>query len=258
MTEFTVLKIGGKVIGDPVATERLCDRISRIKGPCVVVHGGGNLAGELCRRLDIPARVVGGRRITDRETLEVAVMTYAGSVNKKLVAALQRRGVNACGLSGCDLRLITARKRVCDDLDWGWVGDIRWVNLPALLFLLREGIVPVISPVTWGEEGELLNTNADSVATAVAKTLATVGVVDLVFCFDRPGLLRDSGDDTSVIPVLTREMYERERSSGVFHSGMLPKLESAFRALESGVRTVRLALPDDLCHPDRGTVIREL
>ena len=165
-----IIKIGGVLIEDDELLNRLCRKLSSIASPFVIVHGGGTFAGRLAGRLGIPASMIDGRRVTDRETLEVTVMVYAGWVNKTLVSRLQALGVNACGLSGCDLNLVRADKRVRESVDWGYVGDIRQVHLGALELLLQSGVVPVISPITHNGEGVLLNSNADGIAAAVAET----------------------------------------------------------------------------------------
>lgn len=254
---YTVIKIGGKLIEDAATLDRFCDRMTKMPLPLVVVHGGGKMAGELCRRLHIPEQIIGGRRVTDEQTLEVAVMTYAGWVNKKLVSALQKRGINACGLSGCDMRVVTARKRITAAVDWGYVGDIESVNTAVLKMMFREGIVPVLSPITFGIDGVVLNTNADSVAAAVAEALSKDGVTDLIYCFDKKGVLADVADELSVIPRMNRKDYESCKKNGIFQAGMLPKLENAFESVSNGVRTVRLVHPDDLDDPLAGTLISE-
>ena len=251
----TVIKIGGKLVENPELLGRLCDRLVKVSPPFIVVHGGGTLAGELCRLLDIPEQMVGGRRVTDEETLRVAVMTYAGWVNKTVVSALQHRGINACGLSGCDMQVVTARKRPRTDRDWGYVGDIEAVNTAVLTMFLRQGIVPVLSPITYGIHGAVLNTNADSVASAVAEAMAKGGLVDLVFCMDKRGVMKDIGDEDSLISHLNREQYEQYKQEGVIHSGMLPKLENAFTSIARGVRSVRLVHPDELDDVGAGTTV---
>ena len=233
-----IIKIGGKLIENDAVLNGLCDELSACYRDSVLVHGGGSMAGQLSARLGIRTRMIDGRRITDRETLEVAVMAYAGWANKKLVAALQVRNVNACGLSGCDQKVILAHKREVKEIDWGFVGDI---------------VMPVISPITYDGAGQLLNTNADSVAGAVAVALSRIDDTELIFCFDKPGVLLDVNDADSVIPVLDKEKYAGYLEQGAIHAGMIPKLDNAFKTIKAGVKSVRLTDP---CHLDGGTVLR--
>lgn len=249
-----VIKIGGKLIENDTVLDGLCDKLMKLYPDCVLVHGGGSLAGQLSARLGIETRMHDGRRITDRETLDVTIMAYAGLANKKVVAALQTRGVNACGLSGCDMGVVVSHKREVKDIDWGFVGDIDEVKAENLAYLLDKKIMPVISPITFDLSGQLLNTNADSVASAVAIALSRLYEVELVFCFDKPGVLTDVEDESSVIPSINRVQYREYAAQGVIHSGMMPKLENAFKTIDAGVKSVRLTSPD---HLTGGTVIGE-
>lgn len=247
-----VIKIGGKLIENDTILNNLCDKLMHCYPDCVLVHGGGSMAGQLSTRLGIETRMHEGRRITDRETLDVTVMAYAGLANKKVVAALQTRGVNACGLSGCDMGVIVAHKREVKDIDWGFVGDIDSVKAENLAYLLDKKIMPVVSPITFDLSGQLLNTNADSVASAVATALSRLYEVELVYCFDKPGVLTDVDDDNSVIASINREQYKEYAEKGLIHSGMMPKLENAFKTIAAGVKSVRLTNPENL---SGGTVI---
>lgn len=248
-----VIKIGGKLIEDNTILCCLCNQLAACYPHCVVVHGGGSMAGQLASRLGIGIRMHEGRRITDRETLDVTVMAYAGLANKKIVAGLQSRQVNACGLSGCDMGIIRSHKREVKEMDWGFVGDIDAVNATALADLLDNKVMPVISPITFDAQGQLLNTNADSVATAVAVALSRIFETELVFCFDKPGVLLDVNKEESLIPELDREKYRDYLAKGRIHSGMIPKLENAFRAVAAGVGSVRLTNPANL---SGGTVVK--
>lgn len=250
---FRVIKIGGKLIEDNHVLSGLCDELARCASECVLIHGGGSMAGQLSSRLGIPVIMHEGRRITGQETLEVTVMAYAGLANKKIVAALQSRGVNACGLSGCDMGVVRSHKREVKDIDWGFVGDIDEVNAEVLEDLLKKQIMPVLSPITFDQQGQLLNTNADSVAGAVARALSKISDVELVFCFDKPGVLLDVQDDTSVIAELNEEKYGQYLQQGLIYSGMIPKLDNAFQTLKAGVKAVRLTNPD---HLQGGTLIK--
>lgn len=247
-----VIKIGGKLIEDDKVLGCLCDKLSVYYPHCVLVHGGGSMAGQLSSRLGMETKMHEGRRITDEATLEITVMTYAGLANKKIVSCLQSKKMVACGLSGCDMGVVVSHKRSNSGMDWGFVGDIDTVNEKMLALLLENGIMPVISPITCSPAGQLLNTNADSVASAVAIALSRRYETELVYCFDKPGVLKDAEDNSSVIPQMDRETYDVLRKEGYIHSGMLPKLENAFKTLESGVKKVRLTSPEN---PDGGTVI---
>lgn len=247
-----IIKIGGKLIENDTILSRLCDKLSAYYPDCILVHGGGSMAGQLSSKLGLEIKMHEGRRITDKDTLEVTVMAYAGLANKKITAALQARGVNACGLSGCDMRVIISHKREVKDMDWGYVGDIDSVEAEVLTFLLGKKIMPVLSPITCDLSGQLLNTNADSVAAAVACAVGKLYETELVYCFDKPGVLMDVEDNHSVIPSMNRELYEEYLGKGLIHSGMIPKLENAFKTLEVGVKSVRLT---DTDHLDQGTVI---
>jgi len=248
-----VIKIGGKLIEDDKILGCLCEKLSAYYPQCVLIHGGGNMAGQLSAKLGIETRMHHGRRITDKDTLEVIVMAYAGWANKKVVACLQAKGMNACGLSGCDAGVVLSHKREVTDVEWGFVGDVDAVNVTFLADLLKKRIMPVISPVTFDPAGQLLNTNADSVAAAVACALSRLYETELVYCLDKPGVLRDVQDETSVIPVMDRLLYEQFLQEGRIQAGMVPKLENAFKTLSAGVQYIRLTHPDVL---NQGTVIQ--
>ncbi len=248
-----VIKIGGKLVENDDILNRLSDELSIAYPNCVLIHGGGSMAGQLASRLGIETRMHEGRRITDKETLEVVVMAYAGLANKKIVAKLQAKGVSACGLSGCDMGVVQAHKREVKDIDWGFVGDVDQVNAEALKDLLDRKVMPVLSAITCSPDGQLLNTNADSVAGAVAIALSKLCDIELVFCFDKPGVLLDVNDDSSLIPTLDAEKYKAYLAQGVIHSGMMPKLENAFKTIAAGVKSVRLTSPENL---SGGTVIK--
>lgn len=250
--KLTVIKIGGKLIEDDKILSRLCDMLTACTPNCVLVHGGGSMAARLSSKLGMEVKMQDGRRITDRDTLEVTVMAYAGLANKKIVAALQSRGVNACGLSGCDMGLVVAHKREVKDVDWGFVGDVDTVNAENLAYLLERGVMPVLSPITCATDGQLLNTNADSVASAVAVAMSRLYETELIYCFDKPGVLTDVNDDHSAIPFMDRARYREYTEKGWIHSGMIPKLENAFKTIDAGVKSVRLTDPG---HLSGGTVI---
>ena len=240
---LTILKIGGQVLAEPTALSALLADFAALAGPKVLVHGGGRAATDLAKRLGVEAPLIDGRRITSQAMLEVAVMVYGGLMNRQLVAALQSLGQQALGLTGADLDVIRARKRPAKPLDYGFVGDIEAVDVEALHELLAGGKLPVLAPLTHDGQGQLLNTNADTIASSVARALSDRYAVDLVFAFERPGVLLDPLDDTSVVHRLDTATFAHYRQSGEISGGMLPKLDNAFAALEAGVQRVFICQP---------------
>ena len=268
----SVIKVGGAVVEDPVSLATLLDAFVRIEGPKVLVHGGGRSATKLASQLGIESQMVGGRRITDAQTLRVVTMVYAGLVNKNIVAQLQARGCNALGLTGADLNLIRAHRRPVtpEGIDFGFVGDVDAADGQRLLQLLQSGIVPIIAPLTHDGAGNLLNTNADTmaqtVATALAQTVsegqdacstsqnnahpaplpASASSIALTFCFELPGVMRDPADASTLIPHLSETEFRSLVSDGTIAGGMIPKLENAFAAIRAGVSAVRITSITDL------------
>ena len=252
--KIKVIKIGGKLIEDNAVLASLCDALSSLGEPFVLVHGGGVMGSHLAQKLGVEVKMHEGRRITDSATLDIAVMAYAGLANKRVVAALQARGVNACGLSGCDMAVVESHRRAVKDIDWGFVGDVDNVNDEVLAMLLDRGVIPVISPITFSPAGELLNTNADSVASAVAMGLARRYDVELVFTLDKAGVLLDVNDDSSLIEEITPELYAALRAENKIHSGMIPKIDNAYKTIGAGVAMVRITSPENLMG---GTIVRK-
>jgi len=248
-----ILKIGGKLVEDDERLNALLTTFTKWRGPKILVHGGGKEAGRLGEKLGIPAKMHQGRRITDAETLEVVTMVYGGLFNKKLVSRLQALGVNAIGLSGADGNSILAHKRMVKEVDYGLVGDVDVVNRELLSGLLDLGLTPVFCALTHDGKGQLLNTNADTIATELAIALSNHYSTHLIYCFDKPGVLRDADDDSSLIPVLDSKAYNQLKGAGAIHTGMLPKLENAFRALEKGVGIVWIGGPGSLADEGLGT-----
>lgn len=238
MEKLTIIKVGGKIVEEEATLHQLLDDFAALSGYKVLVHGGGRSATRLATRLGIESRMVNGRRITDAETLNVVTMVYGGLVNKNIVAGLQARGINALGLTGADVNVILSQKRPVQEVDYGFVGDVKQVNAPLLADLIRKGIVPVMAPLTHDGEGHLLNTNADTIAGETAKALAGLFDVTLVYCFEKRGVLRDENDDESVIPTIRREEFRQLVAEGVIQGGMIPKLENSFQALDAGVAEV--------------------
>ena len=234
---FHVVKIGGKLIDD----EKALHAFAALPSPKILVHGGGKQATELSHRLGQETRMVDGRRITSAENLGTIVMTYAGSLNKGLVARLQALGCPALGLSGADGDVIRAAKRPVGTIDYGFAGDVQRVDAQLLRLLGTNGYVPVLCSVTHDGAGQLLNTNADTIATETAIALAASGAaVELTYVFDKPGLLLNAEDDASVLSTVDSDRYADLKSAGAIHTGMLPKLDNAFRALAAGVGAIRL------------------
>lgn len=250
--KIKVIKIGGKLIESSEVLARLCDGLASLGEPFVLVHGGGVLGSQLATKLGIEVKMHEGRRITDEATLDIAVMAYAGLANKRVVAALQARGVNACGLSGCDMAVVKSHRRPVKDIDWGLVGDVDSVDGEVLAMLLNNGVIPVVSPITFSPKGELLNTNADSVASAVAMGLASKYEVELVFTLDKAGVLLDVDDDSSLIAKITPDYYAELRREEKIHSGMIPKIDNAYKTIDAGVNSVRITSPNNLMG---GTVV---
>ncbi len=236
----TLYKIGGGIIDDAAELAKFLALLAQAPGPNILVHGGGKGASALMRELGLTPTMVNGRRVTDAATLDIVVMFYAGKTNKEVVANLQRLGVNALGLSGADGNVIRGAKRPVKDVDFGFVGDLTAasVNKELILGLLQTGITPVLCPIIHDGQGQLLNTNADTIASAVAVALAPVADVTLHYCFEKNGVLRDVNDDNSVIPEIDAAYYETLKTQGIIADGMLPKLENAFAALHAGVRQV--------------------
>lgn len=238
MEKLTLIKVGGKIVEEDATLCKLLDDFASISGRKLLVHGGGRSATRLAARLGIESQMVNGRRITDAETLKVVTMVYGGLVNKGIVAGLQARGVNALGLTGADMDVIRSVKRPVQDVDYGFVGDVRQVDADLLGDLIHRGIVPVMAPLTHDGQGHILNTNADTIAGETAKALATRFDVTLVYCFEKRGVLRDEQDDSSVIPQITPDEFQRLVADGTIQGGMIPKLENAFDALRAGVSQV--------------------
>lgn len=243
MEKLQVVKIGGNVINSKEALQDFLKDFSRVPGHKILVHGGGKKASELSRRLGITPKMTGGRRITDGETLEVVTMVYAGLLNKRIVADLQKNQCNALGLSGADADSIRAHKRVVADTDYGYAGDVDGVASETIKYLVERGVTPVFCAITHDGNGQLLNTNADTIAREIASGMAPHFEVELTYCFEKPGVLRDLEDDDSVIERIDLSLYEELHRQGVISEGMLPKMKNCFEALEAGVNKVVLGLP---------------
>lgn len=241
--KITVVKVGGAVVEDELQLSSLLRDFIAIKGRKVLVHGGGRRATKVAAALGVETKMVNGRRITDADMLEVVTMVYGGLVNKNIVARLQAQGINALGLTGADMNVIRSHKRpVKDGVDFGFVGDVDEADGEMLQTLIEEGVTPVMAPLTHDGKGNLLNTNADTIAAETAKALADYYDVTLIYSFEKKGVLRNPDDDNSVIPVITREDFQRYVTDGTVAGGMIPKLENAFDAIDAGVSRVIITL----------------
>jgi acetylglutamate kinase len=255
MEKLVLVKVGGKVVEEEAQLTQLLAAFARMEGYKALVHGGGRLATKLAAELGVESRMVDGRRITDGEMLKVVTMVYAGWVNKTVVARLQAMDINAVGLTGADMNVIRSEKRPVGAVDYGFAGDVKEVNTAALTLLLKQGAVPVLSPLTHDGRGQLLNTNADTIAGETAKALAHSFDVTLIYCFEKNGVLMDEADDDSVIAEMDRSLFLRCREEGIITGGMIPKLENAFQAIDAGVRQVIITKATNL-REDTGTRIR--
>lgn len=245
--KITVIKVGGAVVEDEAQLAQLLKDFSAIDGRKVLVHGGGRRATKVAAQLGIDTKMINGRRITDSNMLEVVTMVYGGLVNKNVVAKLQAHNVNALGLTGADIDVIRSHKRpLKDGVDYGFVGDVDRADGDKLHTLIEAGIVPVMAPLTHDGQGNILNTNADTIAGETAKALAKHYDVTLVFCFEKKGVLSNPDDEESVIPIITRTDFERYIADGTISGGMIPKIENAFNAIDAGVKQVLITKADNL------------
>ena len=238
---LTIVKIGGNVIDDPAARQQFLSDFAALPGGKILVHGGGKIATQVADNLGVETVMIDGRRVTDQPMLDVVTMVYGGLINKQLVAALQALGCNALGLTGADGGVIRAKKRTGWAHDYGFVGDVEEVNADLLEALLKQGLTPVLAPLSFDPAlASVLNTNADTQAQAVAVALARNFAVNLVYCFEKRGVLADPTDDDSVVESLTPTDFETMKISGAVNKGMIPKLENAFLALGVGVARVTI------------------
>jgi acetylglutamate kinase len=253
--KLTIVKVGGAVVEDETQLTQLLKDFSAISGRKVLIHGGGRRATQVAASLGIESKMVGGRRITDADMLSVVTMVYGGLVNKNLVARLQANGVNALGLTGADIDVIRSHKRpLKDDIDFGFVGDVDKADGQMLSRLIEAGITPVMAPLTHDGQGNILNTNADTIASETAKALAPFYDVTLIYSFEKKGVLSNPDDDNSVIPTITRADFERYKADGTISGGMLPKIENALSAIDKGVNRVIITLATAI-DGNSGTII---
>lgn len=248
MNNLYVIKIGGNIIDDAGKLTAFLHQFAKLQGHKVLVHGGGKLATRMADQLGIQQQMVDGRRITDAETLKIVTMVYAGHINKNIVAQLQALDCNAIGLTGADANLIPARKRTNAAVDFGFVGDVESLEGSAHTWqlLLDHGLVPVIAPVTHDRQGQLLNTNADTIAQEIAKSMVKFFNVQLIYSFEKQGVLLDTAREDSVISRIDAACYSELKQKGLIFAGMIPKLDNAFAALDSGVQKVIIGRAEDL------------
>ena len=255
--KLTIVKVGGAVVEDEGQLAQLLKDFSAIEGRKVLVHGGGRRATQVAASLGIESKMVNGRRITDADMLSVVTMVYGGLVNKNLVARLQANGVNALGLTGADINVIRSHKRpLKDGIDFGFVGDVDTADGQMLSRLIEAGITPVMAPLTHDGMGHILNTNADTIASETAKSLAPYYDVTLIFFFEKKGVLSNPDDDDSVIPTITRTDFIKYKADGTISGGMLPKIENALAAIDAGVSRVIITLATAI-DGQHGTIIKQ-
>jgi len=240
MEKLYIIKIGGNVIDNPAALDAFLKDFSNLKGNKILVHGGGKMASALSEQMGIKPVMHEGRRITDEATLKVVTMMYAGWVNKNIVAALQALNINAIGLSGADANIIQSEKRPVKNIDFGFVGDVKKLNDAAIKMLIKNKITPVVCAITHDKKGQLLNTNADTIAAELGIAMAKLYNVQLVYCFEKAGVLKDSNNETSLIEKIDAKLYELLKKDGTIAGGMLPKIHNCFQALQKGVEAVAI------------------
>jgi acetylglutamate kinase len=259
MKTLHVIKIGGNIIDDPAKLESFLTDFAELEGDKILIHGGGKIATKLAEDLGITSELIEGRRVTDAETLKIVTMVYAGLINKNVVAGLQSRNCNAIGLAGADGNIIRAKKRplkkvlsfgedLGEVIDYGFVGDLddNSVDSEAVDKLLAAGFTPVFSAITHDGNGQLLNTNADTIASVIAVSMAKLYSTSLVYCFEKEGVLRDVNDDSSVIKTIDPAEYKELKNEGLIHSGMIPKMDNAFEAISKGLSEVCIGKADAL------------
>lgn len=253
--KLTIVKVGGAIVEDSEKLNELLDNFAAIEGAKVLVHGGGRRATKVAAALGIESKMVNGRRITDADMLEVVTMVYGGLVNKNIIAKLQAKGINAIGLTGADMDVIHSHKRpVKDGIDFGFVGDVERVDANKIKLLIDGGITPVMAPLTHDGQGNILNTNADTIASETAKALAALYDVTLIYSFEKKGVLSNPDDDDSVIPVITRTDFNKYVADGAIAGGMIPKIENALAAVDAGVKQVVITLANAI-DGKHGTII---
>jgi acetylglutamate kinase len=235
---LTIVKTGGKIIEEQSCLDIMLKQFSLIAGNKILVHGGGRSATDIAAKLGMKSQMIEGRRVTDADMLKVVTMVYAGLVNKNIVAGLQSLSIDAVGLTGADMNLVISSKRPLGEIDFGFVADVKTINARALILLLQHNYVPVLAPLSHDGHGQLLNTNADTIASEIARALTFDYKVRLIYCFEKPGVMLDENDENSVIRELNRDLYRQYKEKGIIREGMITKLDNAFNALAQGVDEV--------------------
>lgn len=255
MEKLTLIKVGGQIVEEPETLNALLKDFSALNGKKVLVHGGGRAATRIASQLGIESKMINGRRVTDTDMLNVVTMVYGGLVNKKIVSGLQALGVNALGLTGADMNYMRSDKRPVKEVDYGFVGDVKEVNSDILADLIEKNVVPVLAPLTHDGNGNMLNTNADTIAAEAAKALAKHFDVTLMFCFEKKGVLRNAEDEESVIETISKKEFFEYVNDGIIQGGMIPKLENAFDAIDNGVSQVVITRADQI-GKNTGTIVK--
>jgi len=250
MQTLKIIKIGGNIIDEPAVLSAFLKDFATLEGPKILVHGGGKLASKMAERLEVPVKMHNGRRITDAETLEIITMVYAGKINKTIIAQLQANQCNAIGLTGSDVNAIISEKRGVNQVDFGFVGDVKAVNTDSLDLLIDNNIIPVFCAITHDGNGQLLNTNADTIASELAIAFAKNFRTELYYCFEKNGVLKDVSDDDSVIETIDSKYYQKLIEEHIIADGMLPKLTNCFNAIEKNVSKVCVGKPSMLFQSD--------
>ena len=240
MDKLQVVKVGGNVIENRKSLNNFLVDFTKIRGAKILVHGGGKEATQMAHKLNIPVQIIEGRRVTDKANLEIISMLYAGKLNKTIVALLQSYNCDSLGLTGADGNSIVAKKRSSKPIDFGFVGDVISVNSALFNLLLNQKITPVCCAVTHDKNGQLLNTNADTIASEIASSMSAYYEVTLSYCFEKKGVLKKLMDEDSIIPSINSNQYEYLKKEGIINEGMLPKIKNCFEALKKGVTKVRI------------------
>lgn len=246
MKTLKIIKIGGNIIDNEAALSSFLDVFAAIESPKILIHGGGKLATQLANQLGLEVQMIDGRRITDKATLDLITMVYAGKINKNIVAQLQSKNCNAIGFSGADGNTIISRKRPTKPIDFGFVGDVKKVNTKTLQVLLEHKVTPVFCALTHDKKGQLLNTNADTIASELAIGFAEIYQTELYYCFEKNGVLMDRNDENSVINQITTKSYQDLVDDKIIVDGMLPKLNNCIHAIEKNVTKVCIGKPEML------------
>ena len=240
MDKLQVVKVGGNVIENRESLSDFLIDFTKIRGAKILVHGGGKEATQMAQKLNIPVQIIEGRRVTDKANLEIISMLYAGKLNKTIVALLQAYNCDSLGLTGADGNSVVAKKRSSKPIDFGFVGDVISVNSALFSLLLNQKITPVCCAITHDKNGQLLNTNADTIASEIASSMSAYYEVTLSYCFEKKGVLKKLIDEDSVIPSINSNQYEYLKKEGIINEGMLPKIKNCFEALKKGVTKVRI------------------